>query len=129
MITGVVNADLEAVVRLRLRGPNGQQRDISAIVDTGFNGFLTLPPGLVRRLALPRIARARAMVAHGREEILDICRVAILWDGNPRLIEATSMRNAALIGMGLLQDHELLIQVEEGGKVFIKAASDQGETH
>ena len=69
MITGVVNADLEAVVRLRLRGPTGQERDISAVIDTGFNGFLTLPPGLVRRLALPRIARARAVVAHGRERL------------------------------------------------------------
>ncbi len=128
MITGVVNDDFEAVVRLRLRGPNGQQRDVSAIVDTGFNGFLTLPPDVVRPLARPRIARARAGVANGGEEILDICRVAVFWDGKRRLVETTSLSNAPLIGMGLLQGHELLIQVEKGGKVFIRTKK-QEDTH
>ncbi len=120
MITGFVNADSEAMIRLRLRGTNGRQRDVSAIIDTGFNGFLTLPPDLIRALALPRIARARAVVANGGEEILDICRAVVLWDGKLRAVEATSLSNAPLVGMGLLQGHELLIQVEEGGKVFIK---------
>ena len=44
MIEGVVNAAYEAVIRLSLRGPSGQAREIDAVIDTGFNGFLTLPP-------------------------------------------------------------------------------------
>lgn len=59
MITGVVNADLEAVIRVPLRGPNGQQLNIEAIIDTGFNGFLTLPPALLTTLGLPRLSRGR----------------------------------------------------------------------
>ena len=47
MIEGFVNANLEAVVTIPLLGPAGQTREIAAVVDTGFNGYLTLPPTLV----------------------------------------------------------------------------------
>ena len=47
MIEGFVNANLEAVVNVPIRGPAGQTREVEAVIDTGFNGFLTLPPSLV----------------------------------------------------------------------------------
>ena len=53
MILGVVNAAYEAVVTLPLQDPEGRTRDIEAVVDTGYSGFLTLPPGLVDDLGLP----------------------------------------------------------------------------
>ena len=52
MIEGFVNANYEPVVTLSLQGPSGNARDIEAVVDTGFNGFLTLPPPLVAELEL-----------------------------------------------------------------------------
>jgi predicted aspartyl protease len=42
MITGLVNPDYEAVIRLRIQGPGGHEREIDAVIDTGFNGYLTL---------------------------------------------------------------------------------------
>ena len=56
VIEGVVNAAYEPVVSLAVQGPSGQSRDIEAVVDTGFNGFLTLPTELVAELALPSSA-------------------------------------------------------------------------
>ena len=53
MIQGVVNTAYEAVVALSLQGPEGQAQDIEAVIDTGYSGFLTLPPGLVDDLGLP----------------------------------------------------------------------------
>ena len=43
MIAGVVNSAYEAVIILPLQGPAGQTREVEAVVDTGFNRFLTLP--------------------------------------------------------------------------------------
>ena len=128
MITGVVNSDMEAMIRLRLEGPTGTVREIDATIDTGFNGYLTLPPDLVRELSLQRIARGRAIVAHGGQEIFDICRVTLFWDGDRRVVETTSLKNAPLVGMGLLYGHDLLIHVEEGGGVFIEAR-DHDDAH
>ena len=42
MIEGAVNALREAVLSLSLQGSAGQTRDIEAVVDTGYSGFLTL---------------------------------------------------------------------------------------
>ena len=53
MIEGVVNAAHEAVVPIHLRGPEGRNRDIEAVVDTGYSGYLTLPVALVAELELP----------------------------------------------------------------------------
>lgn len=53
MIEGVVNAAYEAVVTLILHGPGGRTREIEAVIDTGYNGFLTLPAALVAELRLP----------------------------------------------------------------------------
>ncbi len=47
MIEGVVNAAYEAVVTLSLQSPSGQAREIEAVIDTGYSGFLT-PPGRAR---------------------------------------------------------------------------------
>jgi len=41
MIRGLVNARHEAVVSLRLRGPQGLETTLEAIVDSGFTASLT----------------------------------------------------------------------------------------
>ena len=52
MIEGVVNSAYEAVIPLSLQGPAGQAQQVEAVIDTGFTGFLTLPPSLVAELGL-----------------------------------------------------------------------------
>ena len=45
MIEGFVNANLEAVVTLHLQDQAGRTREVDAVIDTGFNGYLTCGPG------------------------------------------------------------------------------------
>jgi predicted aspartyl protease len=53
MITGVVNVNGEAIVRIAA-GDLGKQRVVvDAIIDTGYTGFLTLPPSTIAELNLP----------------------------------------------------------------------------
>ncbi len=50
MIEGAVNAAFQAVVVLSLRGPSGRTLEVEAVVETGFDRFLTLPPRVVTEL-------------------------------------------------------------------------------
>ena len=52
MITGTVTPDREAVLRLAIRDASGQEHEQTVIIDTGYNGWLTLPPNLVASLGL-----------------------------------------------------------------------------
>jgi predicted aspartyl protease len=52
MISGQINSDLEAQVSLAVIGPQGAQQQIDFVVDTGYNGFLTIPMGIVDLLSL-----------------------------------------------------------------------------
>ena len=121
MITGVVNADYEAVIRLQLQGPRGQEREVDAIIDTGFNGFLALSPVLVTALGLTRLSRGRVILANGREELFDIYGVTVLWDDQPRYVEADAVDTTPLVGMALLDGYDLYVQVVGGGRVVIQA--------
>jgi predicted aspartyl protease len=52
MIIGNVNHDREAIVQLAVLGENQQRQGIRAIIDTGYTGFLTLPPSVIMALDL-----------------------------------------------------------------------------
>ncbi|MCY3918372.1 MAG: clan AA aspartic protease [Chloroflexi bacterium] len=120
MIEGVVNAAYEAVVTLFLRGPTGQEREIEAVIDTGYSGFLTLPPSLVEELGLPFLLHGGAVLANGDTATFGVHGVTILWDGRPRFIEADAVGPLPLAGMSLLDMHDLSIQVRDGGRVVIQ---------
>src|SRR6185295_9948433 len=94
MITGSVNTDYEAIIRLRVQGPLGHEHEVDAIIDTGFNGFLTLPPLLVSELGLARLSRGRALLANGSEELFDIHGVTVVWDGELPLVEVDLLIHA-----------------------------------
>jgi clan AA aspartic protease len=125
MITGTVNADYEAIIRLFVQGPVGPAHEVDAIINTGFNGFLTLPPALVTALGLMRRSRGRALLANSSEELFDIYGVTVLWDGQQRYVEADAVETTPLVGMSLLDGYDLYIQVADGGQVVIQA-SGQG---
>jgi hypothetical protein len=46
MIVGIVRGR-EPLIRLMIRGFRGRQREIEALVDTGYTGWLTLPPTVI----------------------------------------------------------------------------------
>lgn len=119
MITGRVNPHYEAVIRLGVRGTQGNEQEIEAIIDTGFNGSLSLPSKLISILDLPFRRRGRALLADGGESIFDIYEGLVIWDGVPRRVAVDSAETDPLVGMGLLYGSELNIKVIDGGSVLI----------
>ncbi len=121
MITGLVNARYEAMIRALVRDAAGQAHEIEAIIDTGFNGSLTLPPALIAALALPWRTRGSAILANGTEDEFDIYAATLIWDGIPRPILIESVDTAPLVGMALLYGYDVRIQAIDGGLVTLEA--------
>lgn len=119
MIVGTVSSYREALVRLWVRGPQGQAEEIEAVVDTGFNGSLTLPPALIASLGLPYRRSGRALLADGSESLFDVYEATVDWDGLPRRISVDAAETEPLLGMTLLDGYELRVQSRVGGGVFI----------
>lgn len=120
MITGEVNSDLEAGVALVVCGADGAELQISAVIDTGFNGFLTLPGALASRLNLEWIILENAMLGDGNVYSFDVYRAAVIWDGLRREVEVTITETAPLMGMAMLLGHALEIEAVAGGSVRIE---------
>jgi clan AA aspartic protease len=119
MITGVVRSD-EARIRLKIRGPRGHEREIEAVVDTGYTGLLTLPPALIAGLRLRWESVDRGMLADGSECAFDVYRGVVVWDHRARRVLIVEADADPLVGMALLAGYELKMRVRSGGKVTIK---------
>ncbi len=120
MILGAVNDAYEAVISLTVQGPSGQAREVEAVIDTGFNGFLSLPSALVTELGLPFLTSESAILADGSLVRFSVHDAMALWDGQPRRVYAHLSDTTPLVGMRLLDRHNLNIDVEDGGRVLIR---------
>ncbi len=122
MIQGEVNDAYEAVISLTVQGPLGQATEVEAVIDTGFTGFLSLPTALVTELGLPFLTNESAMLADGSLVRFNVHDVTTLWDGQAKRVYAHIADATPLVGMRMLDEHDLSIQVRDGGRVVIRAA-------
>jgi clan AA aspartic protease len=119
MITGIVNSDLEALLKLTLRDSDGNELEADAVIDTGFNGYLTLPSQLVDQLGFPYLYRQEGELADGSLHVFDVHAVTVLWGGKERQVEVEVADTDPLLGMALLAKHSLSIKAASGGKVSV----------
>jgi clan AA aspartic protease len=116
---GKVNARCEATLQFRLRGRRRRWRKVLAVVDTGYSGMLTLPRKTIAALALRRIGRSDAKLADGSVATFDVYAALLEWEGRTIPIYVDEAAADPLIGMGLLQGHDLAMRVKAGGKVSV----------
>jgi clan AA aspartic protease len=119
MMTGTVNPDLEPLLRLTVLDSSGQPHEVEALIDTGFNGFLTLPPTLIAALGLPWLCRQEGQLADGSVLVFDVYVATVNWHGQPRSVEVEAADAQPLLGMALMQGSDLHIQVVPGRPVTI----------
>ena len=119
MIEGRINDRYEPVVTISLTAPKGETREVDAVVNTGFNGFLVLPPELVEEMEMPFLHYSRSFLADDREMTLQTHQATINWNGDARRVRAIASGSAALVGMQLLEGHRLEMDIRPGGTVQI----------
>ena len=120
MISGVIQSN-EARIIVTVMGPQGQEHEVHAVIDTGFSGFLTLPPAVIERFGGKQVGTANVYLADGSKSISDIFELTIHWDGQSLVIEVDSAEIEPLVGMALLAGHDLQMRVIPNGEVTIRS--------
>ena len=105
MINGRVaghHALLELVVRSRTKLGSA----VEFLIDTGFDGYLTLPPAAVQALDLPFLRRITASLADGSTIHISAYLATIRWDDQEREVEALATGIQPLLGTLMLNGHQ-----------------------
>ncbi len=102
MIQGKVNANLEAIISLQLRGQSGQTATVAA-------------------LQLLFLETEEFTLGDGSDAVLNVHIGTVVWDGQERDVFVLAAEGGALVGMSLLDGYDLRIQVRDGGNMTIEA--------
>lgn len=108
------------MLRLTVRGYRGRQQEIEAVIDTGYTGWLTLPPLVVAALQLRWQTSGRGVLADGSVSVFDVYQARVLWDGRSRSVLVDEFAATPLVGMSLLRGYEFNMRVQSRGKVSIQ---------
>ncbi len=120
MIQGVVSQSREAILPLVVGNATGQRQVVEAVIDTGFNGFLSLPSTIIAALNLPWNGSDIVTLGDGSETLFDLYAATVIWDGQYRDIDIADSETEPLVGMALLYGYRLQIDAIEGGIVRIE---------
>lgn len=115
---GVVSGH-HATVSIPFRLLNQPQISVEAVIDTGFTGYLTLPPAAVTAMRLPFIRRIPANLANDTTISIDVHEASILWNDVLLDVEVLAMGKRPLVGTLLLDGCKLHINFVESGLVSI----------
>jgi predicted aspartyl protease len=119
VIRGTVSPALEAVVRLRVRGPGGLTADVDVVVDTGFDGALVFPAAVVASLGLTSGPRGTATLADGSTQQVDYFDGELEWGSGWVKVVAMALGSEALLAMLMLDGKKLTVEGTPGGLVEI----------
>ncbi len=118
-MTGRINSANEAVVAIDVEGAEGQVVRLEGALDTGYNGFLTLPKPVIDELGLAFLGPAHAALGDGNEVEMDLFLAVVQWEGGPRNVLVLESEGGTLVGMAMLAGCRVILDVEEGGAVSI----------
>jgi clan AA aspartic protease len=93
--------------------------EIECVIDTGFEGFLTLPVNVVEDLELPYLAPMGANLADNSQIVTSVHQAIILWNEVQRVVPVLAMGRRPLLGTALLKDCHLGIDFCEAGTVLV----------
>ena len=119
MIAGRVNSRYEIVFQISIQDAGGNEHEVEAVLDTGFNGSLTLPPAMISRLGLPWRSRTAATLADGTTSWLHAHAAIVIWDSAPKSIMVDGLDSIPLLGMALLVGFDLQARIVDGGQARI----------
>ncbi|PSQ95226.1 MAG: clan AA aspartic protease [Bacteroidetes bacterium SW_9_63_38] len=122
MMTGFFTSDGEPALSVHVAGPAGNL-DVDAVIDTGFNGELTLPREQIESLGLPEATVTEVTLADGRVRDVPLHDANALLPGVTREVFVAEAPTMPLVGTGLLQGFSLHIEFQAEGTIQVEPLS------
>jgi clan AA aspartic protease len=119
MKQGVVDDELEPRVPLTFVAAN-HRLTVEMVVDTGFEGFVSLPSRTIRRLKLAFEGTFTAVLADDSEVDVEYYTGTVHWNGRRTKVEVLVSDGTPLLGTALRRGHSLGIDFVSGGNVSIR---------
>ena len=120
MIRGEVRPNRRAMVAVELRAADGQFQSFDFILDTGFDGNLSLPASILRGLdAAPGIERIIELADGSRTTTYEWSAI-VRWYGAARPIMIAASAGEPLLGMNLLWQSRITLETRAYGPVLIE---------
>ena len=117
---GRVTPAPEALITLKIRGASNREIEVQAVIDTGFTDYLTLPHSIIDDLRLTFVDTSECELADGQIVNMESFQATVLWHGLPREIVVLAADGDPLVGMSLLYQSRLMIDVLDDGVVSIE---------
>jgi clan AA aspartic protease len=126
MIRGTVNDRREPIIPVTIYGFGGKPLTVEAVIDTGFDDFLTLPLENIATLALAANKIMSVMLSDGSVIQAMHFDAEVDWHGKrvPVLVQAAAGK--PLVGMALLEGSRLIVEADEGGQVLVQQRRKRG---
>ena len=119
MIAGHVTPELEARLPLSILAADGPWQELEVVIDTGFNGHLTLPSAVISELGLTFHSHTLVELGDGSEIILARSEGLVRWHDAERDVTVLSADGGPLVGMALLADSRMTIDVVSDGDLQV----------
>ena len=110
----------EAKIPIHVTGSGDLTEIVTAVIDTGFTGFLALPSEMITRLGLPPRNVTKVQVADGLVLELGSFDALVEFEGERFQIDVLQHAGDPLIGMSLLAGCRLSIHITAGGEVTVE---------
>ena len=108
-----------ARVTLSLTGLDGPVF-MEFVLDTGFDGELALPGALLARLDATYSSERAIVLADGTFGRRPVYEVVLDWQGGERVTDVLVSEGAPLLGVNLLEENLVQMEMTDGGEVQIE---------
>ena len=98
----------------------GRPWSVEVVLDTGFTGYLTLPPESIRQLGLPSVGQRTFELANGELFEFQVYLGSVSWHGRPSDVLVLQSDSVPLLGMTLLWGSRVTMDALNDGEVTIE---------
>ena len=120
MISGEVRPNRRAVVAVELLAADGEFQSFNFILDTGFDGDLSLPTQILQGLDVAAESDYRIELADGSHVVSHTWAATVRWEGAPRDVLVVESAGEPLLGMELLWQSRITLETRAYGPVLIE---------